>query len=82
MFEAFPFLLGKLGRRGSVVLVEVWVNLWYVGIVIWLSKSRLCGDPRLRLWGFAALSGRCARAVRWLKGGSHICGTFQDDVRT
>ena len=44
VLEAFPFPLGKLGRR-SVVLIEVWVIFRCVKIVI---LQQLHGDDLLR----------------------------------
>ena len=60
VFEAFPFLRGKLGRRRIVALVEVRINLGYmttaVYIIVWLLQLGFYGDPRPWPWP----SGKCS----------------------
>lgn len=50
VFEAFPFLLGKVGRGRIEVLVKVWVSHCCKRIAAQLLRSLVRGNKRLRPW--------------------------------
>lgn len=69
VFEAFPFLLGKMGRGRIVALVEVRVN--YVRIVAWLLQLWLHEDPGPRL----RFLRKCSNGLLGFFGGALQDGT-------